>query len=553
MKNKITFLQVLLATFLFQNIAAQIDRQFEFIDHRSRTTAHLESKIVNDDLVYVAANNTRPMTSVNYVNSVTNQIDTILATYYGFTDLNEFSDGSFDIYLHSMFDYDVCVSGFFHVSYDGAEFKVDTLHSYILWDGSDSDIYPHSATKTRDGNYYMIDFDSLYFSDGYEATGLIKSNYEASLFQNDALDVFIFENNSIVKINENTFDTVQILSSNIIDIENRGAYNDVLLPGSIQTWNDDFSVLMKTWSFEDEIESFYEVNVGETFLTILTSDENQYSYRKIASDGTEIQLDDGVFQYEEAKGFHFLSDSMVLMVNAYLIEDIKSDQLLFRNHGFGRVNIYEDRMASIDTATIIYKGLDTLYTWVNSAGDTMHTIQEHYDVDIQYTNNSGTSIEHVNVHSSDVFVGYYYFNGPSLNYAIKDELQPNESYNIQSIYSFFDPVETITFGIPGADYRINNDPNRLFVADVILDVPSVTFDPNLKLYPNPAYNQLNIELEGRIEELAIYNAQGQLMLMKIGNNDLSQVDISALQAGAYYIKLRIKGEKGYLTQKFVKI
>ncbi len=87
--------------------------------------------------------------------------------------------------------------------------------------------------------------------------------------------------------------------------------------------------------------------------------------------------------------------------------------------------------------------------------------------------------------------------------------------------------------------------------DILLqgDLPqSVTnAKSELRLYPNPANNILNIEFNG-IGNLSIYNIQGQ----KLYQNKLShQLDISDFPKGIYFLK--IKSDKNeILTGKFIK-
>ena len=555
MKKIHTLAQVLLAVFLMQTLHAQVDKEFEFLDHRKRTTSHMESKIMDDHLFYVARQSSNPMTTVNLVNTKTNHIDTILGSFYGDTDLFEFSDGSFDVYLHTMFDYDVCVSGFIHVAYDNNSFQVDTFHSYILPENPDYDHYPHSVSKTRDGNYYMMDYDSLYFSDKVDATSIRIGGFKSKLFQNDAREVYIYEDNQIILINGTSFDTVQTTVADIIEIKNRGLFNDVLMPGVLETWDDNFSTLLRSWTFDDEIKSFYEVHVGDTELSILRSDENEFRIHGLSQGGSEFEIySNALDMHESSKAFQLLSDSTALAINAYEIEEIMSDQLLFRNLGFGRLNVYEDRLVSIDTASIVLVNIQNFGPWENYNGDTLLLDPIHYDIDISYTNNSDTLIEHVNIISSAILTQFY-FEDPGFTFDVKDVLQADgtiDYFDKRPFYDFYTSSSIITFGIPGADYKINNDPNRLFTTDVVMDVSNIELDPNLKLFPNPARDQLFIEAEGAIEEISLYNAQGQLMIFKKGMQDLDELDISALPSGIHYIKLKIKGTNNFAVQRFIK-
>jgi hypothetical protein len=69
------------------------------------------------------------------------------------------------------------------------------------------------------------------------------------------------------------------------------------------------------------------------------------------------------------------------------------------------------------------------------------------------------------------------------------------------------------------------------------------------VFPNPAKAQLNIFTKGKsYDRLEIINLQGQTVI--VSNNSVSQLDITALKAGQYFI--RFSSEEGVTVQQFVK-
>ncbi|MFD2552144.1 choice-of-anchor J domain-containing protein [Bizionia sediminis] len=58
-------------------------------------------------------------------------------------------------------------------------------------------------------------------------------------------------------------------------------------------------------------------------------------------------------------------------------------------------------------------------------------------------------------------------------------------------------------------------------------------------YPNPVSNVLTIKGQQTIEKVSVYNMLGQTVLNTTPNAATSQVDMSALQAGAYFVKVTI--------------
>lgn len=552
MNSKLIFFSLFFTCFIFFNSVAQISIDFEFLDHRTATSRHLESKIMDHQMLYVSSQDSWPMTTVNLVDSEHNKLDQILGSYYGQTDLREFSDGTFDLFLHSMFDYDVCVSGFLHVAYNGSEFFVDTLHSYILDEEVDSNTYPHSVAKIDEDSYYLIDYDYLYYSDKVQLTQMRPANYQMRLFQNDNRDVYIYEDSLVVKINGNTFDTIQSMPAEIFEIKNEGLYNDVLYQGMVQRWNDDFSNLEFEWQFQAEPNSFYQVHIQDSILTVLNTYGNTYEFYKIVEGESEELLHSGVLENEELNAFHHLDDNSILSINSYILEDIDISQLLIRNYSFTEERDYESRLVAIDSFSIYLSNSDTLDTWINSNGDTIYFVEDAFHVDVFYTNQSDTSVQLLNLISSD-FYEIYYFGEENLNYISDTLLDPNESNLLTNIaYQYYGHPNTITMGIPGADFRINHDPDRLYTTDVILNVKDDFVDIPVSLYPNPVVDVLNIQLDEDIDELTIYNAHGKLILLESGYKNLTQLDLGSLLSGIYFLRLKIKGNNQYVLQRFVK-
>jgi len=68
----------------------------------------------------------------------------------------------------------------------------------------------------------------------------------------------------------------------------------------------------------------------------------------------------------------------------------------------------------------------------------------------------------------------------------------------------------------------------------------------LKVYPNPAVNELNIVVGNDEATVSIYNSVGMRMTEMIADEDLITIDISSYASGVYFVKT------GNLVAKFVK-
>jgi hypothetical protein len=90
--------------------------------------------------------------------------------------------------------------------------------------------------------------------------------------------------------------------------------------------------------------------------------------------------------------------------------------------------------------------------------------------------------------------------------------------------------------------------NTTGIADNLLS------DVNINLYPNPATDKLSVEVPFGIfsdkSAVSIYSVQGQLLLQNKINTERTELNISELANGVYFIKLTTLD--GSLVRKFVK-
>ena len=76
--------------------------------------------------------------------------------------------------------------------------------------------------------------------------------------------------------------------------------------------------------------------------------------------------------------------------------------------------------------------------------------------------------------------------------------------------------------------------------NVALDVEDLEVN-EFKFYPNPVQDKLNLRAQNTIENVSIYNILGQEVLRIAPNTNSSEIDMSALQIGVYFVKVTING------------
>lgn len=91
--------------------------------------------------------------------------------------------------------------------------------------------------------------------------------------------------------------------------------------------------------------------------------------------------------------------------------------------------------------------------------------------------------------------------------------------------------------------------NLMFTVNSVLGNESFTAS-QIKMYPNPATNVLNIESISTIEKVSVYNVLGQQVISEIPNKAIVTLDVSDLQVGVYVVKTTIDGNVS--SSKFIK-
>jgi hypothetical protein len=91
--------------------------------------------------------------------------------------------------------------------------------------------------------------------------------------------------------------------------------------------------------------------------------------------------------------------------------------------------------------------------------------------------------------------------------------------------------------------------NAYFHKNTVLSSDSFAVS-NVKLYPNPTSSVLNIESEGTIQNVSIFNILGQEVIKKSTNESSIRLDVSGLNEGVYVVKSTIDGKVS--STKFIK-
>ena len=89
---------------------------------------------------------------------------------------------------------------------------------------------------------------------------------------------------------------------------------------------------------------------------------------------------------------------------------------------------------------------------------------------------------------------------------------------------------------------------------VILGIQDITNRGDIRIYPNPVSNQLNVSLTNNgvdFKWIHIYNTNGQLVISNTISSSDMNIDVGSLINGIYFLKLidetgTVKGERKFL-------
>lgn len=183
----------------------------------------------------------------------------------------------------------------------------------------------------------------------------------------------------------------------------------------------------------------------------------------------------------------------------------------------------------------------TNYGWVN---DMVHNVNNQptgtwKHVVVTYSKTTGLAAMYINGSLVKSETKISWNTGNSTLFKIGNSLSPNTPN--PSLDCVIDDLKIYNYDLTASEVNQLYTNNTLSTSDFIQN--------NLKVsvYPNPVKGLLNLELEGEIKTVEIYNLQGQKVLIAYKN----QVEVAALSNGMYMVHVQTTDNK-VVTQKFIK-
>lgn len=249
--------------------------------------------------------------------------------------------------------------------------------------------------------------------------------------------------------------------------------------------------------------------------------------------------------WEERQVINYARQSLPYQIPAYNIE-LSEDQLLIGNHRptpeenidgeskvFHLINNQWQEVQNLLPNGIMKNemgrqlALGERYAIINSSNEPSSSIEDPHHILIYNTENKN---------NWTLVADFRYEESSSLNW---------QGFNVD-INDFY--------GV-ASSHNHANEHGDVYIYDIrrFVDNQNIINDRLVNVYPIPADNILNIELEDHnLKSYIILNSMGQIMLKaNVGHSQSEQLNISQLAAGTYWLK--VETDAGHLYRKITKI
>ncbi|MFK5878124.1 MAG: T9SS type A sorting domain-containing protein [Flavobacteriaceae bacterium] len=252
------------------------------------------------------------------------------------------------------------------------------------------------------------------------------------------------------------------------------------------------------------------VNIGELIT-------NSVVYTTNSDD--VLELNDESFLTQTVVGSYDPNDVIESHGPTILFEDFTIDDYLFYTVRFQNIGTAEAIDVRIENVLDSKLDESTFQILSSSHSNSLNRVGNQL---VWTFNNIGLPSESMDESNSHGFV--YYKIKPSTGYGVENII-PNSA---DIYFDFNSAVETNTF-------------ETEFVIAIVLSEESNSIS-KFSIFPNPASNVVNIKFINTLGEdltVTVYDIQGKLVLIeKISNSTEAQLDMSQLEGGFYFVKLK---------------
>lgn len=525
--------------FLSSNISSQNNWQ-EHFSHDRVAYAHHGHFVVDGKIVLLMGNEKIPMNTIETITGNTKKTQEVIAPYFTFfTKTTRTGLDSKEILLKEPFDYDI--SGF------GA---------YSIYERDDSFL-----NRDIQGDVNQPYDDYLYIIDAYMSGGPLDNKecitYDKRYYLSSDDEVLAIEN---LTDNFTYFEGLDGLPYQIIDgtlssiaspikgpldlgtyrmILNNPYKNQLVVvkDSSIHSFSyDDFSFVSA-----DLLEAFIlEIQFIEGGLYYLAETDNSYMIYQYSDETSTSELFYQIQKTEEVTDFK-INNFEVIGDDIYFFGLLKS-ALIKENFS------YVQRRSLNEAFTPNRKDIE-----LTSLGVTREAVSNYqyiYNLTYKVKNLSLEPINHFTLYTPKNDPGF----GPNsyVKIDVNQEIAPGASFEATTNFTIYGyPKNKLTFYIEGVDYGLDSDmTNNSYTADVVILSNNDLEEQNFTISPNPSTEFITISGQiSEIESITISDIGSRNII--VPNTDMTKIDISALQAGQYWLQIQTKAN--VLRKPFIKL
>ena len=534
--------------FLLTQMQAQFPDNFEFLDHNQRWSTIGANLMMGDSLIYVCHNGQWPMTEIK-IATKDNQIETVFSSFLSSeSTLVKNSDGTHDIILFKLIDYDVLFSGYINIHIDEDQILIQD------YTGLEEFVFPNDIIRDSSGMYWTHDQNRFIQYDGKEI--ITEFEYPNArnhkFYRNHDGKIYTYEQNQIFYFEfENV--TLHITIPDFIrDIQSQDSLVLIFTDQEVFVYDSSFENFLFRWNLSGIDIEFKGAYVNNNNIIYPRSKGELNELVSLDPNNNETILYVSNQPNEKILGFYYLNDDTYILIG-HLGEEVIYKNVFFRHINIHNPNEYVSSHLDLLDFKFHRTTRDERFQYVNSNGDSIFYYDYHFDYEVTMQNNSDFIVQNTDIFAPSFYTG----NGPFSSYLILDS---NEDLIQSEIKIFKDTVlvrltnnklEDYKLVIPGANNRFNRSPLRSIVADYTSSI----HDPDLPIrsmhiFPNPAYDFIAIGPDITVSRYLIYDMNG--ILVQGGTMNSNQVDLSTLTSGVYILKASDRSGKELYLSRFIK-
>ncbi|WP_146194127.1 T9SS type A sorting domain-containing protein [Brumimicrobium oceani] len=402
-----------------------------------------------------------------------------------------------------------------------------------------------SRSSPQESNIYTLNYDGIFL----DTLNVNKTYLESiinftgySKIAHNGISIFGFDNNG------NTISSVDF-SSRVKDMEVLNDTLYALTSDSIFSFNTNFQTIES--STIAGYNGYSNLKVGNNKIEFVSQGVND---QFILTVNRQLAINDVLaipakIDADQPKDFNDIHFTTTINFNLTSYKSI-------RHLDFSRESTQDAVINSTDIGIVDIQ--QTQVSAIHNPGfEGIYTIKLWADVMIKNYGNKTLESCRINHKISPGVCGYTYYTEQfeNLNLAPNDSMWVSLGFMHNNTYYFTDSTISLDICVYTSHPNSKTDlnvPNDNYCEEIIfgtLDLLENEID-EVKIYPNPASEFLNIELDKENLSYSIINMQG--VLIDNGNVNAKQIDVSKLSSGMYVLQLSSKDGNLNYRKQFLK-